>query len=98
MVAATTKSKPRRRLFTVDEYHRMAKAGILHEDDRIELIEGELIEMAAIGSRHMGCVIKLNRRFVLDLADRAIVSIQNPIRLSSRSEPEPDIVILRPRS
>jgi Uma2 family endonuclease len=62
---------------TVDDYRRMAKAGILHEDDRVELIEGELIEMAAVG--------------------RFIVSIQNPIRLSHYSEPEPDVVLLRPR-
>lgn len=98
MAQATAEYTLRRRRFTVDEYHRMARAGILHEDDRIELIEGELIEMAAIGSRHMACVIELNRRFVLGLMDRAIVSIQNPVRLSSRSEPEPDVVLLRPRT
>ena len=87
----------RRRRFTVDEYHRMAKAGILHEDDRIELIEGELIEVAAVGSRHMACVNDLTRAFVGQLGDRAIVSIQNPVRLSSRTEPEPDLAILRLR-
>jgi Uma2 family endonuclease len=98
MVEVRATFTPRRRRFTVDEYHRMAKAGILHEDDRIELIEGELIEMAAIGSRHMACVIELNRRFVLGLVDRAVVSVQNPVRLSSHSEPEPDVVLLRPRA
>jgi Uma2 family endonuclease len=98
MAQATATYTPRRRRFTVDEYHRMAKAGILHEDDRIELIEGDLIEMGVIGSRHMACVIDLNRRFILGLGDRAIVSIQNPVRLSSRSEPEPDVVLLRPRT
>jgi Uma2 family endonuclease len=87
----------KRRRFTVDEYHRMAKAGILHEDDPIELIEGELIEMAAVGSRHMACVNELTRIFIQQLDDRAIVSIQNPVRLSSYTEPEPDLAILRPR-
>lgn len=87
----------KRRHFTVDEYHRMAKAGILHEDDRIELIEGELIEVAAVGSRHMACVMDLGDLFHDQLRGRARVSIQNPVRLSSRSEPEPDLAILRPR-
>jgi Uma2 family endonuclease len=91
-----TRPNLKRHRFNVDEYHRMAKAGILHEDDRIELIEGELIEMAAVGSRHMACVNDLNRLFVSRLGDRAIVSIQNPVCLSFHSEPEPDLSILRP--
>ena len=45
-----------RKLFTVDEYHRMLESGILSEDDRVELVEGEIIEMAAKGSRHSACV------------------------------------------
>ena len=87
----------RRRRFTVDEYHRMAEAGILHEDEPVELIEGELIQMAAVGSRHMACVNDVTRLLIIGLGDRAIVSIQNPVRLSSGSEPEPDVAILRPR-
>lgn len=87
----------RRRRFTADEYHRMAEAGILHEDDRIELIDGEIMEMAAIGGRHAACVNDLTELFVTRLAGRAIVSVQNPVRLSSHAEPEPDLLLLRPR-
>ncbi|MFN8558839.1 MAG: Uma2 family endonuclease [Dehalococcoidia bacterium] len=84
-----------RRRFTVDEYHRMAEAGILHEDDRIELIDGDLIEMAAAGGRHIWCVIRLDRLFTRGLGDLAYVSVQNPVRLSPYGEPEPDIAVLR---
>ena len=86
-----------RRLFTVDEYYQMAAAGILHEDDRVELIEGEILQMAAIGSRHAGCVNRLTQFFVLHVAGQAVVTIQNPIRLNTRSEPEPDMTLLTPR-
>lgn len=87
---------PRRR-FTVDEYHRMAAAGILHEDDHIELLDGEIIEMAPIGGRHIACLIALTESLILRLTGRALVSPQNPIRLSSGSEPEPDVALLRLR-
>ncbi|MFP3941584.1 MAG: Uma2 family endonuclease [Thermoanaerobaculia bacterium] len=86
-----------RHAFTVDEYHRMAEAGIFGEDDRVELIEGEVFEMAAIGSRHAGCVNLLNRFFVQRLGDRGVVTVQNPVRLGDLSEPEPDLALLRPR-
>lgn len=86
-----------RRLFTVHDYHRMAEAGILHEDDRVELIEGELVEMAAIGSRHFTCVNTLNHFLVREIDGEAIVSVQNPVRLDERSEPEPDLTVLRAR-
>ena len=87
-----------RRLFTVDEYYQMTAAGILHEDDRVELIAGEIIQMAAIGSRHAGCVNRLTQSFVLHVAGRAIVTIQNPIHLNNRTEPQPDMSLLAPRS
>jgi Uma2 family endonuclease len=83
---------------TVDDYHRMAKAGILHEDDRVELIEGELIEMAAIGSYHFTTVNNLTRQFSTQPGDRFIVSVQNPVRLSRHSEPLPDLTLLHPRA
>ena len=86
-----------RRRFTVYEYHRMAEAGILHEDDRVELIEGELSEMAAIGTRHFTSVNALTRLLVTEAGDEAIVSIQNPIRLNGNSEPEPDVAVIRLR-
>jgi Uma2 family endonuclease len=86
-----------RRTFTVDEYHKMAEAGILHEDDRVELIEGEIINMTPIGSRHTACVKKLNRLFAELLGSEVIISVQDPLRLGDTSEPEPDIALLRPR-
>ena len=87
-----------RRKLDVAEYHRMAVAGILHEDDRVELIEGELVEMAPIGSPHSGTVNSLNRLLVRAAGDRAVVSVQNPVRLGDHSEPEPDFTLLRPRT
>jgi Uma2 family endonuclease len=84
------------RRFTVEEYSRMAQAGILTEDDRVELIEGAVVEMAAIGSRHAACVGRLTA--VLSAAQTGgIVWVQNPIRLGEHSEPQPDLVLLRPR-
>ena len=70
---------PRHRRFTVDEYHRMAEAGILHEDDRVELIDGEVYEMAQIGSRHAMYVEYLAEWLITRLAGRVIVLIQNPV-------------------
>ncbi|SNB58133.1 Uma2 family endonuclease, partial [Thermoflexus hugenholtzii] len=86
-----------RRLFTVEEYHRMAEAGILSEDDRVELIEGELVTMSPIGSRHAACVKRLVRLLDRAVGDRAIVGAQDPIRLGTRSEPQPDVALLRYR-
>ncbi len=87
----------RRRRFTVDDYYRMAEAGVLGEDDRVELIEGEIVEMSPSGSRHAGCVNWLAHHFIRALQDRAVVAVQNPIRVSDISEPQPDLVLARPR-
>ncbi len=87
-----------RRLFTADEYEQMAEAGILHEDDRLELLEGEIVEMTPIGPPHSGCVNQLNRLFTSRIGDRAVVAVQNPIRLGTLSEPQPDVVLLEPRA
>lgn len=86
-----------RRGFTVEEYHRMGQAGILSEDERVELIEGEIVEMAPIGSRHQACVDRTNRWFSQRVGERALVRVQGPIRLEERSEPQPDLALLRPR-
>ncbi len=83
------------RKFSVKEYHRMVEAGILGEDDRVELIEGEIIEMPPIGSRHALCVDTLMSTLVQQLAGRAWVRVQNPLRLAGDSEPEPDLVLAR---
>jgi Uma2 family endonuclease len=86
-----------RRLLTVDEYHRMGEAGILTDDDRVELIEGELVAMAPIGSEHIASTNALNRLLVLAVGDRGIVSVGNPVRLDRHSEPQPDFAVLKPR-
>lgn len=83
--------------FTVHDYHRMGEAGILHEDDRVELIEGELVEMTTIGTRHFSCVNRLTRMLVMNVGDEAIVSVQNPVRLNEYNEPQPDVTVIRPR-
>lgn len=86
------------RRFTVDEYYRMAAVGILTEDDRVELIEGEIVQMPPIGSRHASCVARLDRLCNRLVGDLALVFCQNPVRLSVRSEPEPDLMLIRPRA
>jgi Uma2 family endonuclease len=86
-----------RRLLTVDEYHRMGEAGILAEDDRVELIEGQLIDMAPISSDHADCVNALTRALILGIGEGGIVSPQNPVRLGAHNEPRPDFAILRPK-
>jgi Uma2 family endonuclease len=86
-----------RRPLTVAEYHRMGEVGILREDDRVELIEGELIAMAPIGSDHSGTVNALNRMLVQAIGDRGVVAVQNPVQLDDHSEPRPDFAVLKPR-
>jgi Uma2 family endonuclease len=90
-------SWPQRHRITADEYHRMAEVGLLAPDARVELIEGEIIDMAPIGKDHMSVVDQLNRLFVRAVGDDAIVRIQGSVRLSQMSEPEPDVVLLKPR-
>ncbi|MGH7544814.1 MAG: Uma2 family endonuclease, partial [Gemmatimonadota bacterium] len=84
-----------RRRFTVDEYHRMAEAGILGEDDRVELLDGEIVQMTPIGPRHNWCVARLNRLFAPRVGERAIVWVQNSIRLGRYEEPQPDLCLLK---
>jgi Uma2 family endonuclease len=88
---------PARRRFTVAEFYRMGRAGVLHEDDRVELIGGEIIVMSPIGDVHAACVNGLTSWFVPKLGERAIVSVQNPIWLSDSDMPQPDLALLRPR-
>lgn len=86
-----------KRLFTVAEYHRMAEAGILSEDDRVELIEGEVVAMAPIGDRHAGTVDFLAEFLFRYLRDRVQVRVQSPIRLGEHSESRPDLTLLKRR-
>lgn len=86
-----------KRRFTVSEYDKMLAAGILSEDDRVELIEGDIIRVAPKGSRHAACVTKLVQTFIMALQDRCVVRVQDPIQLDDHSEPEPDLVLARTR-
>ncbi len=84
-----------RRRFTVAEYEKMTEAGILCREDHVELLAGEIVQMAAQGVRHVGCVVRANRWFSTHAADRVVVLVQSPVRLSEHSLPEPDIALLR---
>jgi Uma2 family endonuclease len=86
-----------RHKLTVADIYRMLDAGILHEDDRVELIDGELLDMAPIGADHATTVDRLTEALVLACTGRAIVRVQNPVRLDDLNEPQPDFAILRLR-
>ena len=86
-----------KKLFTVDDCYRMVEAGILCEDERIELIRGELIQMSPIGTRHMGIVDRLNKALSRLAGDDAIVRIQGTVVLNKFTAPQPDLALLRPR-
>ena len=85
-----------RHRFSVDDYDEMVARAIITENDRVELIRGEVLEKRTIGDMHAACVKRLNRLFGSIVGDRAIISIQDPIHLTD-SEPEPDVALLRPR-
>jgi Uma2 family endonuclease len=87
-----------RRLFTVSEYNLMGKVGILTEDDRVELIRGEIVYMTPIGLPHMACVKRLNSLFIGYLGPNATISVQDAIQLDEQSAPQPDVAILEPRA
>jgi Uma2 family endonuclease len=81
----------------VDEYYRMAETGVLRADARVELIEGEIIDMAPIGSRHASLVSALAEQLIGAAGAAAVVWIQSPVRLGARSEPQPDLALLKRR-
>src|SRR5262245_57517570 len=85
-----------KKLFTVDEYYRMAEVGILKPEDRVELIDGEIIEMSPIGKWQADCVNRLSYLFTSVFKERVVVSVQHPLRLNKYNEPEPDVALLRP--
>jgi hypothetical protein len=87
-----------RKRFTADEYQRMGQVGILSRKDRVELIDGEIVAMSAIGPRHAACVDRANRTFGTRVGDAAVVRVQGSVRLDFFTEPEPDLVLLRPRA
>lgn len=83
------------RPLTVLEYHKMVEVGILTEDDPLELLNGQMIYMSPVGSKHAACVEKAVDLLKLLLKDKAMVRTQNPINLSEHSEPEPDLAIVK---
>lgn len=81
--------------FTAEEFERLGEAGILRQDARLELIDGEIIEMSPIGSPHAACVKFLTRLLYSLFGETFVVGVQDPVRLSDFSEPQPDISLLR---
>jgi Uma2 family endonuclease len=86
-----------RRLFTTGDFHRMAAADVFAAGDRVELIEGEVVEMSPIGLAHANCVRRLTNTLAARLGERGLLDVQNPLRLGDHSEPQPDLMLLRPR-
>lgn len=84
-----------KRLINVDEYHKMASAGILTPDDRVELIHGEIFEMSPIGSKHGAVVKKINSLLNKLFDNEVLIGIQDPVRIDEKNEPEPDVSILK---
>ncbi|MDF5710072.1 MAG: Uma2 family endonuclease [Nostoc sp. S4] len=84
--------------FTIAEYHRLAELGFFKENDRVELIKGEIIQMAAKGTLHSVCSTRLYRELIKLVAEQAIVRGQEPIIIGDDSEPEPDLAIVRNRA
>ena len=89
---------PEPRKFTVAEYYRMAEGGILSPEERVQLIEGEIIVMPPIGPGHSGKLLRSSHLFHGLAAGRFLVQTQNPLPLDDGSEPEPDVMLLRPRA
>ncbi len=84
--------------FTVEDYHRLAELGILDEHDRVELLDGQVVEMTPIGPEHAGCVDALTRLLSRCVGDAGVVRVQNPLVLGTKWEPQPDVALLKPRT
>jgi len=93
-----TATEPRRHRLTVADYYRMGEVGILAPDARVELIDGEIIDMAPPGSLHAGTVNQLTLLLLRAMGEHALLQVQNPVRLDAYSEPQPDLALLRPRA
>src|SRR3990172_4740118 len=96
-ITTTPAAFPERRRFTVQEYEQMIKAGVFGEDDRLELIEGELIPMSPINPDHAGHVDRIAELFHERVRGKALIRVQNPLVLP-RSEPQPDLALMRRRA
>jgi len=97
-MSAVMEEEPRRHRITVDEYYRMGELGLISPDARVELIDGEIIDMAPIGNPHMATVDRLVKLLIHAVGDRAIVRCQGAVQLGDYSAPEPDFVLLAPRT
>ena len=84
-----------KRLFTVEEYHRIFHSGVFADSERVELIRGKIIKMSPIGRRHAACVIRSADVLTRKLGDQVLLSSQNPLALDNTSEPEPDLMLLK---
>lgn len=93
VISNSTTNGVKPRLITVSEYDRMIEAGIYTENDRIELLNGEIIEIMPKGTKHTSANSKIIRFFIKLFGDKLIVRSQDPIRLDDFSEPEPDVVL-----
>lgn len=94
-----TTIEPKRRLFTLEEYHRLGEVGVFREKERLELIEGDIVEMSPIGRVHAGTVDRIARAFFRRVGERAGVRIQGPVTFADLvSEVQPDVTLLVPRS
>ncbi|MBO1437039.1 Uma2 family endonuclease [Meiothermus sp. CFH 77666] len=91
-----TSEPPRLHRFTLEQWHRMREAGILTEDERLEFVDGQVVEMSPVNRPHASCVKRLLQAFSLQLGDRVIVSVQDPL-LVGTDEFYPDVVLLKPR-
>ena len=83
--------------FTADQFHRMGEAGVFHEGDRVELIDGQIVEMTPIGPRHAGCVKELAGLLYRATGGRVVLSVQDPLVLGTHQAPEPDVAVLERR-
>ncbi|HEV7137419.1 MAG TPA: Uma2 family endonuclease [Steroidobacteraceae bacterium] len=98
MSAVPMEDLPRRHRITVQDYYRMAEVGLLAPDARVELIDGEILDMAPIGPPHGGTVMMLDQMLQRVVGDRAMILCQGSIVLGKYSQPQPDLGILRPRA
>ena len=97
ITAPTISKTPTKHRFTVEQYYKMAEVGILDVEQRTELIEGEVIEMSPIGAKHAACLSKLADVLRDRTRNKALVRQQNPIHMGDRSEPQPDIAVVKER-
>lgn len=84
--------------FTIEQYHKMGESNIFHPEERLELIKGEIIKMSPVGLKHITAINRLTNLLVYELHQKALISVQNSIQLDDYSEPQPDVVLAKPRA